>query len=333
MEMQTLGATGLEATPVGLGLAAAARSRYLNLDHEDDVSGGTRRDRIFTLLDAARDAGIRYLDTGRAQGEAEALLAEWLEERQIPADEMVVASKWGYVRAEELGVDQPGTYLRDHSAGNLTRQWDESHSLLGDRLQIYQTRSATFSSAVLENHAVLDRLAEIKRRGVHIGLTVRGPRQRELIERALEVEHGGEPLFETVQATWNLIERSAASGLRRAHEAGLGVIVKEALANGRLTDRNDDARYQNEIGVLRREAERLDTSPDALALAAALHQPWSDVVLSGAARTDHLESNVDALGVEFDETAESRTLSLERAPEVYWNEREMLWKRDAGNEN
>jgi aryl-alcohol dehydrogenase-like predicted oxidoreductase len=54
------------------------------------------------------------------------------------------------------------------------------------------------------------------------------------IERAIEIG-----IFDTVQATWNLLERSAGPILAEAHEAGLGVMVKEALANGRLTARGD----------------------------------------------------------------------------------------------
>ena len=47
--------------------------------------------------------------------------------------------------------------------------------------------------------------------------------------RALEV--GG---FDCVQATWNVLEPSAGPALAAAHDAGLGVIIKEAVANGRL---------------------------------------------------------------------------------------------------
>ena len=46
-------------------------------------------------------------------------------------------------------------------------------------------------------------------------------------------------LFDAVQATWNLLEPSATDALTRAHAAGLTVIVKEAVANGRLTDIGD----------------------------------------------------------------------------------------------
>ena len=89
-----------------------------------------------------------------------------------------------------------------------------------------------------------------------------------------------------MQATWNLLERSAAAALAAAHEAGLGVIVKEALANGRLTARGDAD------GRLLAAARERGTTPDALALAAVLAQPWVDVVLSGAATVDTLRSNL-----------------------------------------
>ena len=83
---------------------------------------------------------------------------------------------------------------------------------------------------------MLDELAGLRASGVSIGLTVTGPRQAQTIERALDV--GG---FDTVQATWNLLEQGAGSALRAAHDAGMGVIVKEPLANGRLTSHSDVA--------------------------------------------------------------------------------------------
>ena len=70
--------------------------------------------------------------------------------------------------------------------------------------------------------------------GVKIGLTLSGPRQAAL--QALDVQIDGQRVFDCVQATWNLLEPSAGPALQAAHDAGMGVIVKEALANGRLTD-------------------------------------------------------------------------------------------------
>ncbi len=70
------------------------------------------------------------------------------------------------------------------------------------------------------------------------------------------------------------------------------MIVKEALANGRLTERSDGEapRPPQERSQLhaRRQSMRV-------ALAAALSQPWADVVLSGAVTTEQLESNLKAV--------------------------------------
>jgi aryl-alcohol dehydrogenase-like predicted oxidoreductase len=122
----------------------------------------------------------------------------------------------------------------------------------------------------------------LRRSGVSVGVTVTGPGQAETIERALAMG-----VFDTVQATWNLLERSAAPALQRAHDAGLGVIVKEALANGRLTI------HGAEPALLAYARDR-DLPPDAVAIAAAISQPWSDVVLSGAVSPAMLHSNLRA---------------------------------------
>ena len=55
--------------------------------------------------------------------------------------------------------------------------------------------------------------------------------------------------------------------------------------------------------MLTKDAVRLGTRLDALALAAALAQPWADVVLSGAANVDQLNSNLAAQDVQWDKDA------------------------------
>src|SRR5947209_2700373 len=79
--------------------------------------------------------------------------------------------------------------------------------------------------------------------------------------------------------------------------------VKDALANGRLTDRNRDPAFTPQRRLLRETAARLGAGLDALALAAVLAQPWADVVLSGAATPEHLRSNLAALPVPWDAEA------------------------------
>jgi aryl-alcohol dehydrogenase-like predicted oxidoreductase len=81
--------------------------------------------------------------------------------------------------------------------------------------------------------------------------------------------------------------------LADAKALGLGVIVKEAVANGRLTNRN----VSNEASPLKQFADDHGTSSDAVAIAAALSNSWVDVVLSGAVTVEQLTSNLRAIAL------------------------------------
>ena len=149
-----------------------------------------------------------------------------------------------------------------------------------------------------------------------IGLTVSGSRQSDVIRRALDIHVDGVRLFQVVQATWNLLERSAASALADAKAADCGVIIKEALANGRLTSRA--AAVPSELTAF---ADAHHTTVDAISIAAAIAQPWADVVLSGAVTTDQLRSNLHAI-----ELAGSATgfPHVAQTPAEYWSRRRAL---------
>src|SRR6185295_2309096 len=316
--MRTLGATGLPVTPLGLGLAALGRPGYINLGHAGDV-GDTAVEAMerhaHAVLDAAYEGGVRYFDAARSYGRAEAFLASWLARRRLARSDVTVGSKWGYTYTADWRVDADEHEVKDLTVSTLRRQLGETRALIGEHLALYQIHSATLESGVLDDPEVREELARLREQGVRVGFTATGPRQAATIERALEV--GG---FDAVQATWNLHERSATAALAAAHDAGLGVIVKEALANGRLTARGDA-----EARLVTAARER-GTTPDALALAAVLAQPWVDVVLSGAATVDTLRSNLTALDVEWDARAEEALAPLQEPAEEYWERRsELAW--------
>jgi aryl-alcohol dehydrogenase-like predicted oxidoreductase len=297
---------------LGLGLAALGRPGYLNVGHGaelgDDRSVDALRARTFEVLDFAYEAGVRDFDVARSYGRAEEFLAAWLQART--PDNVVVGSKWGYTYTAEWRIDADPPEVKDHGIATLERQIGETRALLGDRLALYQIHSATLETGVLEDRAVLDRLEALRGEGMAIGFTTSGPGQADTIRRALEV--GG---FDAVQSTWNLHERSAEDALAEAHAAGLQVIVKEALANGRLTDREGDP-------LLLDAAREAGTSADAMALAAALAQPWATIVLSGASTVEQLHSNLAARAVAPD----PRLDALREAPQAYWARRsEMAW--------
>lgn len=328
MERRTLGDSTLLVTPIGLGLAALGRPGYINLGHADDLhhqyEPAVMAAQTAALCDAAWAAGIRYFDTARSYGRAEEFLGAWLRARAPDRTSLTVGSKWGYTYTAGWRADATVHEVKEHSLERLCSQWIESQAELGAYLSLYQIHSATLESGVLERPEVLAELARIKAGGVAIGLSVSGPRQAATIGRALQIRVEGQRLFDVVQATWNLLEPSAGSALAEAHAAGVGVIVKEAVANGRLTPRNVAPAFAEQRTLLMREAERLGCSLDALAIAAALAQPWSGVVLSGAATVEQLHSNLAALAVPWDDQA-AQTLALLAEPaERYWQTRAAL---------
>jgi len=304
MALRPLGATGLKVTPIGFGLAAVGRPGYITLGRDDDIGSDRSVEslerRSHDVLNAAYDAGIRYFDAARSYGFAERFLASWLQQRALAPGAVTVGSKWGYTYVGDWRVDARIHEVKDHSLAALRRQIQESRALLGEHLDLYQIHSATLESGVLEDHAVLAELTALRAGGLTIGLSVSGPRQADVIRRALTVRIDGVNPFQSVQATWNILEPSAGPALADAHDAGWGVIIKEALANGRLA------------------------SQDRIAIAAALANPWVDVVLSGAVTVEQLGSNVMAATMPLARDQLTELAKLAEPADQYWKERSQL---------
>ena len=210
-------------------------------------------------------------------------------------------------------VDADPPEVKELTAENLRRQLAETREQLGEHLTLYQIHSATLSSGVLDDPDIRRELDELRGSGVLRSASARtGTEQDATILRAIEV--GG---YDTVQTTSTCSSASAGEALRAAHEAGMGVIIKEALANGRLTARGD-------IEALREAARRVGAAEDALAIAAVLARPWVDTVLSGASTVQQLHSNLKAIEVDWGESLERELASLTEPADRYWDTRSGL---------
>jgi len=325
-----LGQRGLPVSRLGLGLAAVGRPGYINLGRAHDLPAERTPAALYArtaeLLDAARAAGIRYLDVARSYGRAEEFLARWLGERAVGPRTFTIGSKWGYRYTADWRVDAPVHEEKELSLARFTQQLAETRALLGAHLDLYQIHSATAESGCLEDAALLRALVEGRRAGAYraVGLTLSGPTSARALALARAARADGEPVFDVVQATFNCLEPSLAAPLTAAHDAGLGVIVKEALANGRLTPANtrpEDARL---LGALGESAGRLGCGMDQLALAFVLARPFVDVVLSGAATTAQLASHLGALSLTIDPEMLATLAALAEPPTRYWQTRSML---------
>ena len=315
---------------IGLGLAALGRPAYITGGREDDLpdrSVDGLRARTFSMLDAAYDSGIRYFDAARSYGKAEEFLVGWLAARGYA--DAVCGSKWGYRYTGGWQLDADRQEVKEHTLAMFTAQLAQTRAALGDRLALYQVHSLTSESGLLDDRGLLAALARLRAEGVIIGLTTSGPGQADALRRAMQATVDGRPLFTVAQVTWNLLEPSVAPAAAEAAAAGRTILIKEALANGRLApgaglagapgtgvagaSGTGLAGAASELAVL---AAARGVTADAIAIAAALANPWASVVLSGAVTARQLQTNLTALSV-----GDLPQLDLAEPPGAYWESR------------
>ena len=115
-----------------------------------------------------------------------------------------------------------------------------------------------------------------------------------------------------------------APALAAARADGMGVIAKEVLANGRLTDANRRPEDEALIARLRTAADRAGLPLDRLAIAFVAGLPGIDVVLSGAATPAQVASHVAAIGRTLDGDVRASLADVAETPERYWTTRSSL---------
>lgn len=311
-------------TSIGLGTAAIGRPQYINIKQESqesfDLSEFKRKGA--EMLDYAYASGIRYFDTAPGYGLAEQLLIKWLIKQNDPA--IMVATKWGYTYVANFDPYAKVHEVKAHTLEKLNEQWTISKQLL-PYLKYYQIHSATLDTGVLQNQAVLERLFQLKKdTNIKVGLTTTGSNQTEVLKRALEVQYGGEPLFEVFQCTYNILDQSILSIGKRILKEGKQLVLKEVLANGRLFPNPNYPNYVALYGRLEGLSEKHEAGIDAVILQYCMETLEGAVILSGANKTEHLEQNLKANNFQLIPEEIEELSQFKIPPTQYWEERKNL---------
>jgi len=193
------------------------------------------------------------------------------------------------------------------------------------RLSSYQIHSTTFETGVLKNEKVLNRLAELKaNHGLIIGITVTGANQVEVLKKALDVEVEGVPLFDLFQGTYNVFDQSLAAISKELAAQNKRLVIKEALANGRVFPNEKYPHYANIYRTLQILAEKYEVGLDAIALRFCMDSISPFRVLSGAATQQHLSDNLKANNFKLEATDIEILKKAAISSEEYWKERKLL---------
>lgn len=308
----------MSKTEIGLGLAALGRPEYINIrtNSNIDKSEEAFKQNTFEVLNFAYQNGIRYFDTAPSYGKGEAFLQEWNDNNK--QSNAVFGTKWGYTYIANWELGYQGKHeIKEHSINKLDEQWQVSKILL-PKLKIYQVHSATLESGILKNTEVLNRLYVIKQEsGLKIGISTSGVNQKDIISEALKIEINNQPLFDSFQVTYNVLEQSTFSILKTLKQLNKTIIIKEALANGRVFI--DD--YSNHLQTI---SNRYNVGIDAIALRFVIDYLQPNYVLSGASNINQLDQNLKALSFKLTQKELNTLSDLKTNSNHYWNERSNL---------
>ena len=313
MEHRPLGNTGLNVSLLGFGCAPLG-SR---------ATAGESR----AALRGALDAGITFFDTADMYGlgASERIIGESLGAQR---SKLVIATKCGYSFSSRLrAIAWVKPLLRPlvrtlkgvkSSAGAVMASQrsqcfdppyiraccDASLARLGaDRLDIYFLHDPPMD--VVERAEALATLVELQRAGKIrcIGLSA----DVDVVARALA---SPQPGFQVVQVAGSPIEPASITDvLPLAARAGIGVVLRQPLASGRLVN---DPRFSKALA-----SRGLPTDPgsvSSLSLRYLASFPGVASILSSMMRPEHLSANARALSTRGISTTEREALAELSAP-------------------
>lgn len=309
---------------IGLGTAAIGRPQYINIPKEPTtrLSLDAFRNNGIQVLEEAYKKGIRYFDTAPGYGMAEQMILDWAKGKQDTPIE--IATKWGYTYMANYQPNPEIHELKEHSLAKLNEQWLDSKALL-PKLTTYQIHSATLQTGVLDNERILNRLAELKNRyQLQIGITTTGADQAAVINKAVGIEIEGMPLFDAYQCTYNVLDQSLSSAFKMLKAQKKRIIIKEALANGRVFSNDAYPHYQTLYAMLAQLGRKYEVGIDAIALRFCIDSVQPFVVLSGAATLLHVQENTKAFSIQLEPQEVEQLKALSIDPISYWNERKKL---------
>jgi aryl-alcohol dehydrogenase-like predicted oxidoreductase len=300
-----LGKTGLDITRVGFGAWAIGGGGW-------EMGWGPQADDdSIAAIHRALDLGVNWIDTAAAYGfgRSEQVVGHALA--GLPDDQRP------YVFTKASLVEGPGRTI-EHSLkrDSILHEAEASLRRLGlDAIDLYQIHRPIPDEDIEEGWAAF---AELQEQGLvrHIGVSNFSVEQ---LRRAQQIAP-----VETVQPQYSLIDRDAeAELLPFAEREVIGVIVYSPMASGLLAGamtrariaqlpdddwRRHDPRFQEPrlshhlalVERLRAVADRHSTTPGAVAIAWALHDPAIDGAIVGFRRPDQVDPLVRAADLRLD---------------------------------
>ncbi len=303
IKMRELGTTGLEVSPIGLGVMQFAGGQGMFRVMFPEVAA---RDMV-EIVQTAFEGGINWFDTAElyGQGRSESALSESLLEAGVKPEEIRIATKWSPLFRTARNIPK-----------TIQQRLDYLDPYGIDLYQIHHPRS--FSPIEAQMNAMADLVEAGKIRSVGVSNF-----NQDQIRRAAEaLEKRGLSLASN-QVQYSLLHRKIESSglLNTALELGITIIAWSPLASGLLTGKfHRDPEVLARIPAVRRRqlarqieksrkvidtlekiSERHQAEPGQIALSWVIQGKGDRVVaIPGASRVNHARESVEAMQIKLD---------------------------------
>ncbi|MFN2212963.1 MAG: aldo/keto reductase [Anaerolineales bacterium] len=298
IQKRSLGGTGIQVTPIGLGVMQFSGGSGVFKMIFPDLS----QQQMTAIVKTALDNGINWFDTAEmyGQGKSEHSLATALKELGVQDGEVIIGTKW---------------FPIFRTASNIPRSIDDRlHFLDGYKIDVYMVHQPWgFSSPEAEMNAMADLVEAGKIRSVGVSNFNSG----QMVRAYKTLEKRGLPLAVN-QVQYSLLHRKIESNgvLAAAKDLGVTIVAWSPLARGILSGKfhNNPETYQNlqlgrkmlmrgkinkSAGVvveLNRIGQKYGVTPAQVALNWVINfQGETVVAIPGASKTYQAEESAGAM--------------------------------------
>lgn len=274
LAMKILGRTGLQVTQLGFGAMEVRGPRIWRGRPVTDQQAQT-------ILTAAVDSGIKFIDTANDYGLSEWYIGQYLADRRA---QFYLATKCGcHMQYAGDHEDTSHIWTRENLYHNIA---DSLLKMRTDHVDLLQLHNPDVETC--EKNKLVDVLQELKQAGAtrFIGCSSTAPHLKTYIEWGV---------FDVFQIPYSALERRHENLITMAGEAGAGVIIRGGVARGEPgVGLGNPDRWK--IWEQAQLDELLEPGEDrtTFLLRFTISHPYCHTTIVGTLNPAHLQDNVTA---------------------------------------
>ena len=286
MVKRTLGKTGIQVSKVAFGCVEIGMPYGIGVRSANDMLSESDAVR---LLQTALKAGINFFDTARAYGTSENIIGKAFKNCR---SDVIIVTKCSHFLNTDGSVP----------AYQQLKQIIESslhQSLLAlqtDYIDIYMLHNA--DANILHNEDVKTVFRDLKQSGV-IRATGISTYTNEQTEMGIDAG-----VWDVIQVPFNMMDQRQSVLFDKAHNCGVGIVIRSVLLKGLLSDRGKNlhpalSAVEQHIGKYDSLATTLGLPLSVLATRFALSFPQVSAILVGIDKEEYLEQSLIAANGQY----------------------------------